>query len=156
MDMHNISMGQILTVSAAIIMHARLTAGPDEIQACMGKLQVIDAAFARNKEHCRVFDRMVRAPLLPTCTKADERKSAQLDTFLQICNYSSTSSTIFDKNERLIQHILHYGTSYERSDYHKTGKFSVSSSCARIVGHFEILLANLPRLLELLISCKNL
>lgn len=48
----------------------------------------------------------------------------QLETFLQICNQSANSSRLFDKNQRLIQHILHYGTSYERQDYHKKGEIT--------------------------------
>ena len=99
-------MGQVLTVSAAIITHARLTGSSEDLQSCIDKLEVIDAAFTRNKQSCRIFDRI----------------AAQLDTFLQICQHSSTSTTLFDKNERLIQHILHYGTSYERLGSQKTGE----------------------------------
>lgn len=54
----------------------------------------------------------------------DDSQAAQLETFLHICSQSSTSSTLFDKNQRLIRHILHYGTAYERVNYHKAGKLN--------------------------------
>jgi hypothetical protein len=55
-DMYNVSVGQMLTVSAAIIMHTRLTvSSPEEIEPCKGKLEIIEAAFSRNKEHCRIL-----------------------------------------------------------------------------------------------------
>lgn len=59
-DIHNVSMGQMLTVAAAVHMHACLTATSKEEGECnQRKLTVILDCVKRIKEHCRIFDRIV-------------------------------------------------------------------------------------------------
>lgn len=59
-DVHNASIGQILTVSAAVLMHACLTAtSREEVEASQMRLTTINDCLTRMKEHCRIFDRVV-------------------------------------------------------------------------------------------------
>lgn len=109
LDVHNASFGQILTVAAAVHMHACLTANSkQQRETSYANITVITDCIVRVRKHCRLFDRI----------------SAQLDTFLQICSRSSNSRTIFDHNERLLHHILHYGTAFERLGQRKTGQIA--------------------------------
>jgi hypothetical protein len=122
-DVHNVSIGQILTVAAAVIMHARLTSSNQEQGAAsQTQLVIINDSLTRIKAHCRIFDRIVRFFVLDHGNSLNySNKAAQLDTFLRICSQSTSSKSIFKKNERLIRHILHYGSAYERLNYGDAG-----------------------------------
>jgi hypothetical protein len=59
-DVHNVSVGQILTVAAAVTMHARLTSNSQEQGATLqAQLGIINDCLTRIRVHCRIFDRIV-------------------------------------------------------------------------------------------------
>ncbi|RDW77442.1 hypothetical protein BP6252_05495 [Coleophoma cylindrospora] len=114
-DIHNVSFGQILTVAAAVHMHACLTASSKEQrEQSQNHLLIITDCLSRTREHCRIFDRI----------------SAQLDKFLQICGQSSSSRNVFDKNQRLLRQILHYGTAYEYMNHQNSGRLEAPSNAS--------------------------
>jgi hypothetical protein len=58
-DLHNASIGQILTVAAAVNMHASLTAtSPQGAVVPKANIVIITDCLARLKEHTRIFDRI--------------------------------------------------------------------------------------------------
>lgn len=59
-DVHNVSIGQILTVAAAVHMHACLTANSKELrESSQGNLGIITDCLSRIRIHCRIFNRVV-------------------------------------------------------------------------------------------------
>lgn len=75
-DLHNASVGQILTVAAVIHTHALLTTSSIEImEASKTRITMIRDYFGRAKKHCRLFDWVVKCshnpfyPLSPKLTR---------------------------------------------------------------------------------------
>lgn len=65
-DLHNASIGQILTVSAAVLMHACLIANSkEEVEASQVSLTTIKDCLGRVKEHCRILNRVLNINIMP-------------------------------------------------------------------------------------------
>lgn len=59
-DVHNVSMGQILTVSAAVQMHSCMTAtSKEQLEQGQTRIATINESMTRMSQYCRIYDRIV-------------------------------------------------------------------------------------------------
>lgn len=59
-EIHNVSMGQILTVSAAVQMHTCMTAtSKEQLESGQTRISLINESMTRMRQYCRVYDRIV-------------------------------------------------------------------------------------------------